>query len=157
MRNFFFTSLVFAGLIGVIPTQGALAAAGYESSAPDAAEITRMQQRQSVLLEAHLASMKAGLKLNDEQTKSWAIFESAIRDAGKARSDRWTQARERMNTGERPSPVERLSLMADHLEKNAEELRKVAVAGKPLYEGLNDEQKRAFGSLMREFKPKQQF
>ena len=128
MRNFFFTSLVFAGLIGVIPTQGALAAAGYESSAPDAAEITRMQQRQSV-----------------------------IRDAGKARSDRWTQARERMNTGERPSPVERLSLMADHLEKNAEELRKVAVAGKPLYEGLNDEQKRAFGSLMREFKPKQQF
>jgi hypothetical protein len=98
--------------------------------------------------------MKAGLKLNDEQAKTWPAFESAIRDAAKSRSDRWTQARERMaQPGERPSPIERMTIMADHIEKSASELRKVIDASKPLYASLDDAQKRDFGPLMREFKP----
>jgi hypothetical protein len=121
---------------------------------PSAAEIQRIQERQSVLLEAHLAGMKAGLKLNAEQAKNWPAFESAIRDAARARSDRWTQARERMAQGERPSPIERMTIMADHIEKTAADLRKVIDAAKPLYDSLDDAQKRDFGPLMREFKPK---
>jgi hypothetical protein len=44
--------------------------------------------------------------------------------------------------------------MADHLDHNASELRAVASAGKPLYDSLDDTQKRKFGPLMQEFKPK---
>jgi zinc resistance-associated protein len=145
---------VIAGLACTIPTMGAVAAPSYETTVPSLAEIAKIQQRQSVLLEAHLAAMKAGLKLSDDQAKTWEPFEAAIRDAAKARFDRWTQARERMSAAARPTPIERLSLMADHLQSNAEELRKVADAGKPLYDGLTDAQKLAFGPLMREFKPK---
>jgi len=131
----------------------AFAASGANAALPSAAEIQRIQERQSVLLDAHLAGMKAALKLNEEQAKNWPAFESAIRDAAKARADRWTQARERMAQGERPSPIERMTLMADHIEKTAADLRKVIDASKPLYAGLDDAQKRDFGSLMREFKP----
>jgi hypothetical protein len=45
-------------------------------------------------------------------------------------------------------------MMADHIEKTAAELRKVAEAGKPLYDSLTDTQKKEFGPLMREFKPR---
>src|SRR5208283_1267938 len=121
------------------------AASGSEPVAPSAAQIQQMQDRQSVLLDAHLAGMKAGLKLNEEQAKNWPAFESAIRDAAKARSDRWAQARERMAQGERPSPIERMTIMADHIEKSATDLRKVIDASKPLYASLDDAQKRDFG------------
>ena len=101
--------------------------------------------------------MKAGLKLTDDQAKNWSAFESAVRDAEKARSERWLQARERMSAGERPSPIERMSIMADHIEKTATELRKVAEAGKPLYDSLTPAQQAEFGPLMREFNPRKHF
>ena len=69
---------------------------------PDAAMMQRMQERQAVMLDAHLAAMKAGLKLTDEQAKNWPAFESAIRDAEKARADRWRQAQERMSSRRTP-------------------------------------------------------
>lgn len=96
----------------------AVASSVANSGVPSAAEIQRIQERQSVLLEAHLAGPKEGLKVNDEQARNWPAFESAIRDAARARSDRWTQARDRMAQSERPSPIERMTIMADHIEKN---------------------------------------
>ena len=156
MRKQFLTSLAIASLACAIPTIGAVAAPSYETTAPSLADIAKIQQQQSVLLDAHLAAMQAGLKLSDDQAKTWGPFEAAIRDAAKARFDRWSQARVRMSGAARPSPIERLSLMADHLQSNADELRKVAAAGKPLYDGLTDAQKLTFGPLMRDFKPKQQ-
>ena len=44
--------------------------------------------------------------------------------------------------------------MADHIEKTAADLRKVVEASKPLYASLDDAQKREFGPLMREFRPR---
>jgi hypothetical protein len=102
MRKHLFASLAIAALAGSIVAQGAVAAPASETIAPSAAEIQRIEQRQSVLLAAHLAGMKAGLNLNDEQAKYWPAFESAIQDAEKARSDRWLQARERMERGRAP-------------------------------------------------------
>ena len=133
MKTRLFASLAFAGFVGSIGVQSAIAAQDYETLAPSLAQIQKIQQQQSALLDAHLADMKAGLKLNDDQARYWPAFEAAIRDAAKARSDRWVQARERMSAGERPSPLDRISLMADHIEKSAVELRKVVEAGKPLY------------------------
>jgi LTXXQ motif family protein len=155
MRKRLIAPLVIACLAGSFMAQSALAAPSYDKSVPSVAEIQKIQHRQSVLLDAHLASMKAGLKLNDDQAKNWPAFESAIRDAAKARADRWLQARERMGNAAPPSTLDRISMMADHLEKNAAELRKVADAGKPLYDSLSDAQKHDFGPLMRTFKPKQ--
>jgi hypothetical protein len=135
-------------------------ASGDQPTAPSAAELQRMaaelqrmQDRQSVLLDEHLADMKAGLKLTDEQAKNWPAFESAVRDAAKGKADRWRQARELIERGEHPSPIERMSMMADHFEKSGAELKTVVDAAKPLYDNLTDAQKQDFGRLMREFKP----
>jgi len=152
MRKLLLVSAAIASLAASTFAPNAFAASGGDAALPSAAEIQRIQERQSVLLDAHLAGMKAGLKLNEEQAKNWPAFESAIRDAAKARSDRWAQARERMAQGERPSPIERMTVMADHIEKSATDLRKVIDASKPLYASLDDTQKRDFGPLMREFK-----
>ena len=153
MRKLLLACAAIAGLTGSAFAP-AVASSVANSAVPSAAEIQRIQERQSVLLEAHLAGMKAGLKLNDEQARNWPAFESAIRVAARARSDRWTQARDRMAQGERPSPIERMTIMADHIEKTAADLRKVVEASKPLYASLDDAQKREFGPLMREFRPR---
>lgn len=154
MRKFLLASLAVAGLAGSTFALNAFAAPGDGPTARDAARMERMLERQSVMLDAHLAGMKAGLKLTAEQEKNWPAFESAIRDAAKARADRWRQARERMAHGERPSPIERMTIMSEHLQKMAEQLKMVADASKPLYDSLTDAQKRDFGPLMREFRPR---
>ena len=160
MRKFILVSVAVAGLASSTFSLNALAAPGDQPTAPSAAELQRMaselqrmQERQSVLLDEHLADMKAGLNLTEEQAKNWPAFEVAVRDAAKAKADRWRQARELIERGERPSPIERMSTMADHLEKNGAELKTVVDAAKPLYDSLTDAQKQDFGRLMREFKP----
>ena len=153
MRKLLLASAAIVGLAVSTFAPNAFAASGDHTAVPSAADIQRIQERQSVLLDAHLAGMKAALKLNEEQAKNWPAFEAAIRDAAKARSERWTQARDRMAQGERPSPIERMTIMADHIEKTAADLRKVIEASKPLYASLDDTQKREFGPLMHEFKP----
>ena len=92
----FLVSLAIAGLASSTFGLNALAASGDQPTAPSAAELQRMaaelqrmQDRQSVLLDEHLADMKAGLKLTDEQAKNWPAFESAVRDAAKGKADRW--------------------------------------------------------------------
>jgi hypothetical protein len=146
MRKILFASIALASLASATFAFDALAAA------PDASQMQLVQERHAVMLEAHLAAMKAGLKLSAEQEKNWPAFEAAIRDAEKARADRWRLARARMSEGERPSPLERMTMMADHLQKMGAQLQAVAEAGKPLYDSLTDEQKRSFGPLMHEFK-----
>ena len=69
MRKLVFASAVIGGLIGSTFAPDAFAASGAYPALPSAVEIQRMQERQSVLLDAHLAGMKAGLKLNEEQAK----------------------------------------------------------------------------------------
>jgi len=149
MRKFLLATVALAGVAGSTFALNAVAAPG---PAPDMAQMQRMQERQAVMLDAHLAAMKAGLKLTDEQAKNWPAFESAIRAAEKARADRWLQVHERMAQGERPSPIERMTMMSEHLQKTAEQLKAVADAGKPLYDSLTDAQKGDFGPLMRAFR-----
>jgi hypothetical protein len=152
MRKFLLASVAIAGLASSTFAPNAFAAPGDQPTAPNAAAMQRLQERLSAMLDAHLAAMKAGLKLTDEQVKNWPAFEAAIRDAEKAREDRWRQAQERMSQGERPSPIERMTIMSEHLQKMGEQLKVVADAAKPLYDSLTDAQKRDFGPLMRDFK-----
>ena len=151
MRNFLLASVALVGLAGSTFATNAFAAAD-PSTAPNAAVMQHLQERQAVMLDAHLAAMKAGLKLTDEQAKNWPAFESAIRDTEKARADRWRQAQDRMSQGERPSPIERMTMMSEQLQRMGEQLKMVADAAKPLYDSLSDAQKSDFGPLMHEFK-----
>ena len=96
MRKFLLASVAIAGLAGSAFAVNASAASGDPPTAPNAAVMQRLQERQAVMLDAHLAGMKAGLKLTDEQAKNWPAFETAIRDAEKARADRWREAQDRI-------------------------------------------------------------
>jgi hypothetical protein len=156
MRRLLLASVALAGLAGSTFSLNAFAAAGDAPAAPDAAQMQRMMDNQAVLLDAHLAGMKAGLKLTAEQEKNWPAFETAIRDAAKARAEGWRQMRERAGGGARPSPIEHMTMMSEHLQKMSAELKMVADAGKPLYDSLDDTQKRHFGPLLRDFLPRGQ-
>jgi hypothetical protein len=120
-------------------------AAAQEDSGPPGAD--RMAEP-GFLFDARLAGMKAALKLTPEQEKLWPAFESACRDGAKLRMEAMGAMREHMKSGERPSPIDVLTRISDHLAKASDALKKVAEAAKPLYESLNDEQKAHFGPLL---------
>ena len=102
MRKFLLASVAIAGLAGSTFDPNAFAAPGDQPPAPNPALMEQLQERQAVVLDAHLAAMKAGLKLTDEQAKNWPAFESSIRDAEKARADRLRQAEDRMSSRRAP-------------------------------------------------------
>ena len=100
------------------------------------------------MLDAHLAGMKAALKLTPDQEKNWAAFETAVRDAAQARHDEMRAMREAAREDGRPTPVERMNAMADRLAKASTEIKAIAAAAKPLYDSLDESQQRHFGPLM---------
>ena len=146
MRKLVLTSLTAAALAGSAFAYNAFAAPG---DTPDAPRMHEMADR-GFLLDAKLAGMKAALKLTPDQDKLWSPFESAVRDAVKARRE---AMRERMDGDERPSPIERLNQMSDHLAKASSRLKLVADAAKPLYDGLDETQQRHFGPLLKTLRP----
>jgi hypothetical protein len=146
MRKFVLTSLTAVALAGSAFAYNAFAAAG---DAPDAPRTHEMDDR-GFMLDAKLAGMKAALQLTPDQEKLWVPFELAVRDAAKARRD---AMRERRSDDERPSPIERMNEMSDHLAKASSELKLVTEAAKPLFESLDETQKRHFGPLLMTLRP----
>ena len=126
----------------------------YAANDPAPPAVNPLAEARAALLDAHLAGLKAGLKLTADQEKNWPAFETAIRDAAKARKEYWRQMRDHMGGGERPSPIEHMNMMSQHLQEMSAELKMVADAGKTLYDSLDDSQKRHFGLLLREFLPR---
>jgi hypothetical protein len=154
MRKLLLVSIALAGLVGSPLVMSASAAADDAPAAADSARMQRLMDDQAVMLDAHLAGMKAGLKLTADQEKNWPAFEAAVREAAKARAESRRQMHERMGDGERPSPIERMTMMSEHLQKMSTELKLVVDAGKPLYNSLDNTQKRLFGPLLRDFLPR---
>jgi hypothetical protein len=105
------------------------------------------------ILDAKLAGMKAGLQLTLDQEKLWGAFESAVKDAGKARGDALQQMMEAHEQGEQMSPIDRLDAMAERLSQGATDIKKIAAAARPLYASLDDSQKHKFGMLGRMLMP----
>lgn len=102
--------------------------------------------------DARIAALKAGLQLTPEQEKNWAPFEQALRDLVKLRIER-IQARE---SGEQPPPAnffDRLQRRADAMAQFGGALKHVAEAGGPLYQSLDDPQKRRFKVLAHMLRP----
>lgn len=121
----------------------------------------------SAFTDARIAGLKAGLKLNPEQEKHWPAVETAIRDLAKARADRSMAMADRMsermsarresrrnggNPSDRPAPdaINRLRQGADAMTARAAGLKKLADASEPLYNSLDDGQKRRFAVLLHE-------
>src|SRR5580692_2821447 len=98
--------------------------------------------------DARIAALKAGLELTPDQVKNWPPFEQAMRDMVQLRIQR-IQARQSGDQQPTTSPFDRLSRRADNMSKTSAALKKVADAGAPLYQSLDDAQKGRFMMLAR--------
>jgi LTXXQ motif family protein len=102
--------------------------------------------------DARIAALKAGLELTPDQAKNWPPFEQALRDMAQSRVAR-IQARLSGQEQTPSSPFDRLEHRADIMAKRSAALKKVADAGAPLYQSLNDDQKARFVKLARILRP----
>jgi hypothetical protein len=102
--------------------------------------------------DARIAALKAGLELTPDQAKNWPSFEQAVRDMAQLRMQR-LQARQADDQTPPATPFERLSRRADNMAKASAALKKVADAGAPLYQSLNDDQKDRFKMLAHMLRP----
>ncbi|HLI98098.1 MAG TPA: Spy/CpxP family protein refolding chaperone [Bradyrhizobium sp.] len=101
----------------------------------------------AALADAKIAAVHAGLKLSADQEKLWPPVESAVRELVKIRIDR---ANARMNAKPeepRPDPVTRLRNRAERMIAAANAMKKLADASDPLYQTLDDGQKRRLAIL----------
>ena len=109
--------------------------------------------------DARIAAMKAGLELTPDQAKNWPAFEQAVRDMAQLRIDRikareaQDQQQSQQQSQQQMSPFDRMSRRADNMAKTSAALRKVAEAGAPLYQSLDDAQKSRFTTLARILRP----
>jgi hypothetical protein len=102
--------------------------------------------------DARIAGLKAGLELSPDQTKNWPPFEQAVRDMAQLRMQR-LQARQAADQQPPAAPFDRLARRADNMAKTSAALKKIADAGAPLYQSLNDDQKDRFVMLARMLRP----
>jgi hypothetical protein len=126
----------------------------YAQQPPAGTESGRRQfapEDRAAFLDAHIAALHAGLRLTAEQEKSWPAFEQAYRDLAATRDNRAFGAR-----AEQPQegPVQRIERRADALAARSAALRRYADALAPLYQSLDDRQKRRFGFLSRLERPR---
>ena len=113
---------------------------------------TRMNpEDRAAFVDARIAAVHAGMKLNADQEKLWPPVEAAVRDFAKLRIDR---ANARMSAGpgdsnrDKPEdPVARLRQRADDMGATSAALKKIADAADPLYKTLDDGQKRRLAVL----------
>ena len=151
-------ALAIAGSSIVFAQQRYFGPRGDGDSAP------RFQQRyhlsaedMAAFADARIAALRAGLELNPDQAKNWPVFEQALRDLAQLRIER-RQARENADhsgnaTAAPTSPFDRLDRRADRMAKTSAALKRVADAGAPLYQSLDDAQKNRFKILARMLRP----
>jgi hypothetical protein len=136
---------------------------------PDVREHSRWQfsaDDAQAMADARIAALKEGLKLTPDQEKNWPALETALRDMAKERIDRMNERRqqraerreERKAEGADKKPaardtIERLRKHADRLGSRAESYKKLADAAEPLYDSLDEGQKRRFAMLTRTLRP----
>jgi hypothetical protein len=101
---------------------------------------------------SRVAAIKTGLDLTPAQEKNWAPFETALRDQAKARAERFAAWREKRKEqkGEGPDAIARMDRLSEWLSIRAADLKALSTAAKPLYDSLDDAQKRRFGRLLAE-------
>ena len=141
---------VLAGAMALALAGGSLAYAQQAQERDRDQSPQRMQQRADDLVaygEARIAALKAGLKLTADQEKNWPALEQALKQAAKQRSEHYAAAHA---SADRPAdPIDRLRNYADGLTTRGATLKSVADAAAPLYQSLDEAQKRRFVTLAR--------
>jgi LTXXQ motif family protein len=121
----------------------------YPQERPAGPDFGRRQQfapeDRAAFLNARVAALHAGLGLTPEQEKSWPAFEQAYRDLAATRGNRASGRRAEQTT----DPVQRAQRRADGLAARSVALRRFADALAPLYQSLDEAQKRRFDILSR--------
>jgi hypothetical protein len=101
--------------------------------------------------DARIAAVHAGLKLTADQEKLWPPVEQAVRDFAKLRIDRANARMKAFDDAQDPqkldNPVARLRERADNMAASATAMKKIADAADPLYQTLDDGQKRRLSVL----------
>lgn len=119
--------------------------------------------------DARIAALKAGLRLSAEQEKFWPPVETTLKELAAKRMQRHEERRaeraERREQREewrregksreerraerepRANPIERLRKGADRMTERGSDLKRLADATEPLYNALDDAQKRRFNRL----------
>ncbi|MGH1571675.1 Spy/CpxP family protein refolding chaperone [Methylobacterium sp. P31] len=105
----------------------------------------------AAFMDARIAALHAGLKLNPDQEKLWPPVEDAIRNMAKLRQQRREAMRDRPKFSD-DAPAA-LRAMADAATARGEALRKLADASQPLYASLDQDQKRRAMILARPMGP----
>ena len=98
------------------------------------------------LADARTARIKADLRLTPEQENNWPGLETALRDIGKERADRFVALRgereQKDQKKESGDVIEYLNGHAKFLGERSAQVKKLADAAQPLYASLDEQQKR---------------
>jgi len=147
--------------LSVIAVAAALTLAPFVSGSFAAADNSAQRERhgrfspedRGAFLDARIAALKAGLQLNAEQEKNWPPLESAMRELAKDRAARFATWRAQRQAdddeGIEVNPIDGLSRTSELLSARAADLQKLAAAAKPLYDSLDEAQRRRFDVLFR--------
>lgn len=142
-----------AMLVGVGTYAFAQAQAPAEPPAAQAQEQTRPRLSQddfNRLVDARVASIKAGLKLTADQERLWGPVETAIRNAASQRYTRMTQFRENREQRRSADFMQRFEQRSTMQTERAQTSTAIATALRPLWDTFSEDQKRIAPRLLRE-------
>jgi LTXXQ motif family protein len=139
--------IVPAGAAALMLVAGVSAYAQQPPGGPDFGRRPQFRQEdRAAFLDARVAALHAGLQLTPEQEKTWPAFEQAYRDLAATRGNLAFGFRDEPPQDD---PVQRAQRSADALAARSAALKRYADALAPLYQSLDDSQKRRFGFLSR--------
>jgi hypothetical protein len=145
MNRRFMIPLAMAAAVALPAISTISASAENTAGRPGVERMQHWAADREMVLDAKLAGMKAGLKLNADQEKLWGPFQTAVENSQKSRL---AAMLDRTAAGdESESPIDRLEAVADRLSKAAANVKAVADAAKPLYASLDETQKHEFVTL----------
>jgi len=99
--------------------------------------------------DARIAEMKVDLNLTADQDKNWAGFASAMQDMNKKQADRRIAKRDaRAQQMGSADLIDELRRSAASQIEYANERKKLADAGQPLYASLYEQQKNRFADML---------
>lgn len=104
------------------------------------------QEDRAAFTDARIAGLKAGLRLTPDQEKNWSAYENALRDISKTRAEQRTAMRERRESRS-DDPIARMRRQAEMMTNAGATLKRLADAQEPLYQSLDDSQKKRFRLL----------
>jgi hypothetical protein len=138
--------LAAATAAAVLSFSGFTISAAQSDQPPTHAEL--VQHWADAAIDAQLQGMKTSLRLTADQEKDWGSFESAVKDAEKARV---TALQKEQSSG--LTPMDRLNAKAERLAESQAGLERIVETAKPLYLSLDDTQKHTFITLGRMLVP----